>query len=56
MTDDCPSCGAPLKAGDWTCGRCGAPVAGAGWPPAPAARTAEARGAGARAGSGRDSG
>jgi len=26
---DCPSCGAPLKDGDWTCGRCGAPVAGA---------------------------
>ncbi len=27
---DCPSCGAPLKSGDWTCGGCGAPVAGAG--------------------------
>ncbi len=26
---DCPSCGAALKQGDWTCGRCGAPVAGA---------------------------
>lgn len=26
----CPSCDAPLKDGDWTCGACGAPVAGAG--------------------------
>ena len=26
----CPSCNAPLKDGDWTCGTCGAPVAGAG--------------------------
>jgi hypothetical protein len=26
----CPSCNAPLKDGDWTCGKCGAPVAGAG--------------------------
>ena len=35
MTDDCPSCGGPIKSGDWTCGRCGAPVAGAaGGPPA----------------------
>jgi hypothetical protein len=25
----CPSCDAPLKDGDWTCGACGAPVAGA---------------------------
>jgi hypothetical protein len=24
----CPSCNAPLKDGDWTCGACGAPVAG----------------------------
>ena len=24
----CPSCDAPLKDGDWTCGVCGAPVAG----------------------------
>lgn len=31
---DCPSCGAPLKDGDWTCGKCGAPVAGAGIAPA----------------------
>jgi hypothetical protein len=44
---DCPSCRAPLKDGDWTCGRCGAPVAGAGtasgatgsgYPPAGGAR------------------
>ncbi len=28
----CPSCDAPLKDGDWTCGSCGAPVAGAGGP------------------------
>jgi hypothetical protein len=27
---DCPSCGAPLKAGDWMCGRCGTTVAAAG--------------------------
>ena len=27
---ECPSCNAPLKDGDWTCGACGAPVAGAG--------------------------
>jgi len=27
---ECPSCNAPLKDGDWTCGTCGAPVAGAG--------------------------
>ena len=27
---ECPSCKAPLKDGDWTCGTCGAPVAGAG--------------------------
>jgi hypothetical protein len=27
---ECPSCNAPLKEGDWTCGACGAPVAGAG--------------------------
>ena len=30
----CPSCDAPLKDGDWTCGACGAPVAGAGMAPA----------------------
>ena len=30
---DCPSCGGPIKAGDWTCGNCGAPVAGAGGAP-----------------------
>ena len=33
MTDDCPSCGGPIKSGDWTCGRCGAPAAGAGGGP-----------------------
>ena len=33
----CPSCDAPLKDGDWTCGVCGAPVAGAGMPAAPGA-------------------
>ncbi len=32
---DCPSCGAPLKDGDWTCGMCGTPVA-AGTVPEPA--------------------
>ena len=32
---DCPSCGAALKDGDWTCGSCGAPVAGAGMAAAP---------------------
>ncbi len=32
---ECPSCNAPLKDGDWTCGQCGAPVAGAGMPAAP---------------------
>ena len=32
---ECPSCDAPLKDGDWTCGRCGAPVAGAGMAAAP---------------------
>jgi hypothetical protein len=26
----CPSCDAPLKGGDWTCGACGAPVSGGG--------------------------
>ena len=26
----CPSCDAPLKDGDWTCGACGAPVSGGG--------------------------
>ena len=31
----CPSCDAPLKDGDWTCGVCGAPVAGAGMAAAP---------------------
>ena len=31
---ECPSCNAPLKDGDWTCGSCGAPVAGAGMPAA----------------------
>ena len=30
----CPSCGAEIKDGDWTCGGCGAPVAGAGMAPA----------------------
>jgi len=30
----CPSCGAEIKDGDWTCGACGAPVAGAGVAPA----------------------
>ena len=34
---ECPSCNAPLKEGDWTCGQCGAPVAGAGMPAAPGA-------------------
>ena len=34
---DCPSCSAPLKDGDWTCGVCGAPVAGAGMAAAPGA-------------------
>jgi hypothetical protein len=34
---ECPSCNAPLKDGDWTCGQCGAPVAGAGMAPAPGA-------------------
>jgi hypothetical protein len=34
---ECPSCNAPLKEGDWTCGTCGAPVAGAGMAPAPGA-------------------
>ena len=33
----CPSCKAPLKDGDWTCGACGAPVAGAGLAAAPGA-------------------
>ncbi len=33
----CPSCDAPLKDGDWTCGVCGAPVAGAGMAAAPGA-------------------
>ena len=32
---ECPSCSAPLKDGDWTCGVCGAPVAGAGMAAAP---------------------
>ncbi len=32
---ECPSCNAPIKEGDWTCGACGAPVAGAGMPAAP---------------------
>jgi hypothetical protein len=32
---ECPSCKAPLKDGDWTCGACGAPVAGAGMTAAP---------------------
>ena len=32
---DCPSCGAPLKDGDWTCGSCSAPVTGAGSAAAP---------------------
>jgi hypothetical protein len=35
MMPDCPGCGAPLKDGDWTCGRCGAPVAGAGMAASP---------------------
>jgi hypothetical protein len=30
----CPSCNAPIKDGDWTCGGCGTPVAGAGVAPA----------------------
>jgi hypothetical protein len=34
---ECPSCSAPLKDGDWTCGVCGAPVAGAGMAAAPGA-------------------
>lgn len=34
---ECPSCNAPLKDGDWTCGQCGAPVAGVGMPAAPGA-------------------
>jgi hypothetical protein len=34
---ECPSCNAPLKDGDWTCGSCGAPVAGAGMAAAPGA-------------------
>jgi hypothetical protein len=34
---ECPSCNAPLKDGDWTCGTCGAPVAGAGMAAAPGA-------------------
>lgn len=34
---ECPSCDAPLKDGDWTCGACGAPVAGAGMAAAPGA-------------------
>ena len=34
---ECPSCSAPLKDGDWTCGACGAPVAGAGMAAAPGA-------------------
>jgi hypothetical protein len=34
---DCPSCGAALKQGDWTCGTCGAPVAGADMAAAPGA-------------------
>jgi hypothetical protein len=37
---NCPSCDAPLKDGDWTCGACGAPVAGA-----PAAASTGAYGA-----------
>ena len=28
----CPSCDAPLKDGDWTCGTCGAPVGGVAAP------------------------
>lgn len=32
----CPSCNAPLKDGDWTCGSCGAPAAGAAVPAAAA--------------------
>ncbi len=32
---ECPNCHAPLKDGDWTCGKCGAPVAGAGMANAP---------------------
>jgi hypothetical protein len=32
---ECPSCNAPLKDGDWTCGSCGAPVAGADMAAAP---------------------
>lgn len=31
---ECPSCNAPIKDGDWTCGQCGTPVAGADMPPA----------------------
>ena len=34
---ECPSCDAPLKDGDWTCGTCGAPAADAGMAPAPGA-------------------
>jgi hypothetical protein len=34
---ECPNCHAPLKEGDWTCGKCGVPVAGAGMPAAPGA-------------------
>ena len=34
---ECPNCHAPLKDGDWTCGKCGAPVAGAGMAAAPGA-------------------
>jgi hypothetical protein len=49
---ECPSCKAPLKDGDWTCGQCGAPVAGAGMAAAPDAgdyHETYGRGAGAPA-------
>jgi hypothetical protein len=49
---ECPSCNAPLKDGDWTCGTCGAPVAGAGMAAAPDAgdyHETYGRGAGAPA-------
>ncbi len=45
----CPSCNAPLKDGDWTCGSCGAPAAGAAVP----AATGDGAGYGAPAAYGR---
>jgi hypothetical protein len=48
----CPSCDAPLKDGDWTCGVCGSPVAGAGMASASGAADHHAAYGGSGAGGG----